>query len=65
MNDNEEDAFPLYQVNHHALTATDGTAVCFRVLQGDAGELEALTGPYDIHDGKCADDPHVRHGEPF
>jgi hypothetical protein len=65
MNDDDEDDRPLYQVNHYELTATDGTAVCFRVIQGDAGELEALTGPYDIHDGKCEDDPNVRHGGAF
>ena len=39
-----------WQVNTFSLIATDGTAVCFQVNQGDDGELSDLVGPYEIHD---------------
>jgi hypothetical protein len=39
-----------WQINRHALRATDGTDVCFQVNQGDGGELFDLVGPYEIHD---------------
>jgi hypothetical protein len=39
-----------WQINRYTLEATNGAEVCFQVIQGDAGALSDVVGPYQIHD---------------